>query len=66
MIVAIKLSAILSVISAILYIAVFITSPEFSRSFAIFLIILAFLLVIVSNFSSVMVIKKNKTEQRGK
>lgn len=65
MIVAIKLSTILSVISAILYIAVFTTSPEFSRSFAIFLILLAFLLVIFSNFSSVMVIK-NKTEQRGK
>lgn len=66
MIVAIKLSAILSVISAILYIAVFIASPEFSRSFAIFLILLAFLLVIFSNFSSVMVIKKRKTGQRGK
>lgn len=66
MIATIKPSAILSVISAILYIAVFIKSPEFSIPFAIALILLAFFLVIVSNLSSVMVIKKNKTELRGK
>lgn len=63
MIVIVKISAVLSVFSAIFYIAVFSNSPGFSKSVAIFLILFGFLLVILSNLLSALSIRRGSNAE---